>query len=372
MSMELFITKQEFERRLESVQDLMKQRALEGLIIFSGFQEREGHVCYLTNHRNPFPNGLSHKGMGYSAFVLAAEGLGILISPFGYEANKVVNIDIVETGFSFVPNLVAAAKKKGLDGKRIGIVGMDIIPAEYYDGITGALGKATFEIANDILENIRCIKSPAEIELLRNAAKIADAALLAGMEAACEGATSHVVELATRKAALETGADFIPRIHVSIGHKIETLIWPITTKQRIEKRDFVHLKVVGWAGGYGFSNSRIKFVGKPNGDQKSFLDQVVEATEWMISLMRPRAQLGFVLSLHRDRRILPSGHGIGLEISENPWLIMGCNKVCIETNVVLCINPTVIDKKFGGMYIEDTVLVTGTGVEVLNQCPRVL
>ena len=80
----LFISKDEFERRLQRTQDLMMQRNLDTLIVFSGFQEREGNVSYLTNHHNTFPNVLSHIGLGHSALVLPAKGLGTLISPFGY------------------------------------------------------------------------------------------------------------------------------------------------------------------------------------------------------------------------------------------------------------------------------------------------
>ena len=368
----LLISKDEFETRLQHTQDLMKQKDLDGLIVFSGFQEREGHVSYLTNHHIAFPNVLSHVGLGHSALVLPLEGLGTLISPIGYEANKVVNIDVAKTGFVLVADILAAVKEKGLDSGRIGIVGMDVIPAEYYEIIKKSMGKATFEAANEIIEAMRLIKSPAEIELLRKAAWVADAALIAGMEAAREGATGHDVELAVRSAGLEAGADFIPRVRVSTGPKLQALNWPMATRKKIAKDDFVYLDVIGWAGGYGFDNSRIKVVGKPTDEQRSYLDHVVEATEWMIGVLKPGARLGFVMTMSRERQIVAFGHGIGLEICENPWLTLAPTKTLIEPNMVLCIEPNVTDRKFGGMCIEDMVAITDTGIEVLNRCPRVL
>jgi Xaa-Pro aminopeptidase len=368
----LFISKDEFERRLQRTQDLMKQKNLDALIVFSGFQEREGHVSYLTNHHNAFPNVLSHMGLGHSALVLPLNGLGTLISPFGYEANKVVNIDVAKTGFVLVADILAALKEKGLDTKRIGVVGLDIIPAEYYEAIKKAMGNATFEVANEIIEAMRLIKSPAEIELLRKAAGVADAGLLAGMEAAREGATGHDVELAVRSAGLEAGADFIPRVRVSTGPKLQSLSWPMATRRKITKGDFVYLDVIGWAGGYGFDNSRINVVGKPTDEQRDYLDHVVETTEWMIGVLKPGAKLGLVMTMSRERQIIAFGHGIGLEICENPWLTLAPSKTVIEPNMVLCIEPNVIDRQFGGTCIEDMVVITGTGVEVLNRCPRVL
>ena len=90
----LALSKAEFESRLHRTQQLMAEKELDGLIAFSSYGEREGHVCYLTNHRNSFPNVMSHMGLGHAALVLPAEGLGVLVSPFGYEADKVVGIDL--------------------------------------------------------------------------------------------------------------------------------------------------------------------------------------------------------------------------------------------------------------------------------------
>ncbi|MBI4596351.1 MAG: aminopeptidase P family protein [Candidatus Tectomicrobia bacterium] len=372
MTEHLSITKDELQRRLENTQNLMQQRDLDGLIVFSSFQEREGHISYLTNHHNAFPNTLSHMGLGHSALVLPSRGLGALVSPLAYEASKVVNIDHVKTGFTLAQDVISSVKEKDLESKRIGLVGLDVIPVEYYESIKKGLAKATFEVANDLLEGQRLIKSPAEIALLRKGAGIADAALLSGMEAATEGASSLDIELAVRKAALEAGADFIPRVRISIGPRIESLTWPTAKRQRVAKGDFVFLDVIGWVDGYGFDNSRIKVVGKADDKQRGYMEHAAEATEWMTSLVKPGVPLNFTMTMSRERQILAVGHGIGLEICENPWLTISPHKATLEPNMVICIEPSVVDRQFGSMCIEDTVLVTETGVEVLNQCPRVL
>jgi Xaa-Pro dipeptidase len=177
--------------------------------------------------------------------------------------------------------------------------------------------------------------------------------------------------LAVRSAGLKAGADFIPRVRVSNGPRLQALAWPMTSGRKIGRGDFVYLDVIGWAGGYGFDNSRIKVVGTPTDEQRDCLNHAVEATDWMIRLLKPGAKLGFVMTMSRERQIVAFGHGIGLEICENPWLTLAPNKTAIESNMVLCVEPQVIDRKFGGMCIEDTVLITETGVEVLNRCPRV-
>ncbi|MEM3078638.1 MAG: M24 family metallopeptidase [Nitrososphaerales archaeon] len=63
-------------------------------------------------------------------------------------------------------------------------------------------------------------------------------------------------------------------------------------------------------------------------------------------------------------------HGIGLEICESP-LVSPSSKVTLRFNMVLCIEPIVILPEFGGIVIEDMIVITKNGVKVLNHCPRV-
>jgi Xaa-Pro aminopeptidase len=364
------IPREEYEERRESTQQALRAKGLDGLIAFSCYAEREGHVCYLTNHHLSFPNVMSHMGLGHAALVLPAEGLGVLISPFGYEADKVVGIDDARTGMDLAREVVAAVKGKGLDQGRIGMVGTDVVPAEYYNAVHRGLSKASFESADDLLESQRLIKSEKELELLRQAAWIADAGLQAGMAAAQASAREYDVELAARRAVLEAGADFVPRVRVSSGAKIPDLRWPQVGDRQLQKGDFVYLDLIGWYANYGFDNSRVTVVGGATGAQVDYLEHMVEATEWMIGALQPGRPARFVYTESRDRTITPFGHGIGLEIGENPWLTMG-REFAPKPNMVLCIEPFLEAEEYGGMAIEDTVVITATGTEVLNRCPRV-
>lgn len=364
------LPREEFEKRLERTQELLHQRELDGLIAFSSYAEREGHVCYLTNHHNSFPNVLSHVGLGHAALVLPGKGKGVLVSPMGYEAEKVIGIDYAKTGCNLIADIVSAVREKRLDDRKIGIVGLDVIPTEYYNGLVEALPEVTFVDANDLLESQRIIKSRAEVELLREAARIADVGLQAGMGAVREGITQYEIGLAARGAALDAGADFIPRVRVSSGKKISTLSWPMATEKKVEKGDFVYLDFIGWFGNYGFDNSRVTVVGEPSEKQRDYLGHLVEATEWMIGVLKPGLEIEFVYTESRGRAIRPFGHGIGLEICENPWVTIG-RRLTLQPNMVICVEPMVISPEFGSMSIEDTVVVTETKAELLTQCPRV-
>lgn len=371
MTENIGLPKEEFENRIKRTQELLRGRGLDGLIAFSSYAEREGHVCYLTNHHITFPNAMSHTGLGYAAFVLPADGMGVLVSPLGYQEDVVVGIDYAKTGFNLVSDLVSAIKEKNLDDKKIGIAGLDVIPVEYYHNMKQLLPSTIFYDANNILESQRIVKSTAELELLRKAARIADEGLMVGMEAAEEGVKEYEIELVVRKAALDAGADFIPRVRVSSGKRITTLTWPMAKDKRLKKGEFVYIDLIGWYKNYGFDNSRVKVLGTPTKEQRDFLETVVDATQWMIKVLKPKVQIHFVFTMARGKSIIPIAHGIGIEITENPWITIG-RRFKLMPNMVLCVEPIVVSTEFGGVSIEDTVVVTEKGVKVLNKCPKIL
>lgn len=363
------IPREEFAGRRAKTQELLREQGLDGLIAFSSYAEREGHVCYLANHHLSFPNVLSHSGLGHAALVLPVDDLGALVSPGGYEPEKCTGIKHARTGMDLVDELTATVKEMKLHKAKLGVAGLDVIPTEYYKALDGQLPRAQLENANALMENQRAIKSPAELALLRKAASIADRGLQVGIQAAKPGAWAYEVELAARRAALEAGADFIPRVRVSSGDRLTELRWPQVDQRQLKEGDLLFLDLIGWYGNYGFDNSRVTVVGTPTDDQIDYLNHAVEATDWMIEALRPGMINEFFYTESRGRKILPFAHGIGLEICENPWLTT-TEKAVLEPNMVLCVEPTLESDRYGSIAVEDTVVITETGAEVLNECPR--
>ena len=359
------ISAAEFTQRKENTLESMKTAGLDALVAVSSYQEREGNVCYLCGYHNSFPNGMSHSGLGHAAYVLCADGFASLVVPSGASPVGLCNVDKVRDEKDLVNGIAAALQEKGLRESRVGIAGMDVLPAEYYLRLQKDLPGAALAAANEIIETQRLIKSPAEIEILREAARIAGVGLKAGLGAVKAGATRQDVELAARQAAMAAGADFIPRVRVSSGRKVDPLTWPLAGRQVLEEGDFVFLDLIGWYAGYGWDCSRVAVVGKPTAGQQDYLDHMREATDWMVSRLVPGRQMEFVFTESRSRVIIPMAHGIGLEICENPWITMN-QYFTLQPGMVLCVEPSVITPEFGQMCIEDTVVVTRSGVEVIT------
>ena len=371
MTEEFAISEKEFGERTNRTQKLTSEKGLDGLIAISSYAEREGHVCYLTNHHTFFPNVMSHVGFGFAAVVLPVNRKPILICPMGYQKDKVVGIEYAKVGFDYASEIVAALKEKNLDDKKIGVAGLDVLPVEYYNRIKESVSKATFERADDILESQRVIKSPAEQKILREAARIAGEGLKAGMEAVEEGVKECDIEMAARKAAMNAGADYVVRVRVSSGEKISGLGWPMATRKKMRKGEFVYLDFIGWFKNYGFDTSRITVVGNPTEEQKELLETSMEATDWIIGTMKPGKERLYVFTMVRGKAIIPIAHHIGIDICEN-WAIMPGSKTVFKPGMVLCVEPGVTDQKLGTtLNLEDEVIITDSRAEVITRCPRV-
>lgn len=368
---DLPVPESDFRERLKRVQEIMTKKGVEGLLVFYEYLEREGNVSYLTNNRSSFPNVMSHRGIGYGAYLVRNEGEGILISPFGYEEEKLVN---VYEGFSepdLIKGVVKAFEEMNLSGKKIAIAGTDILPYEYFEEIKRKLNITVFENFTGILEKMRSIKSENEITVLRKSAAVADAGLRAAMEEAKPGKTEKDVEIAARKAAYEEGADFVSRVRISSGKKVVGLRWPMVTERKIEEGDIVYVDFIGFYKGYGFDAQRIKVAGTASSDQKELLSTALELENWLAGRLSSGVELKFVRMSGRGFKFSPFLHGIGLEICEEPSCVMEGMRVKIEKNMVLCVEPTVGNEAFGELGLEDMYVITDKGAEKLNKLESV-
>jgi Xaa-Pro aminopeptidase len=126
--------------------------------------------------------------------------------------------------------------------------------------------------------------------------------------------------------------------------------------------------------GYMSDMTRVVHAGPPSVEARQLYDAVLEAQLAAIAAVAPGMTVGGVDAAARgalrkrrlDRLFTHStGHGLGLEIHEGPRLGRLAQER-LEPGMVVTIEPGAYQEGFGGVRIEDTVLVTPTGVEVLT------
>ena len=235
-----------------------------------------------------------------------------------------------------------------------------------------------------VVEQLRIVKDAPEIAALREAAHrldgVADAAFKAATAGRSERQVAGAIEHAMREAGYERAAfDTIVASgpHGALPHH--------RAGERILARgDLVVLDFGGVLDGYCSDLTRTVSIGPPSQEAHRLYSAVYDAQQAAIAAVRPGVQTTAVDAAARqvleDRGLGAAfghgtGHGLGLDIHEEPRLTRpraDVPPVPLEPGMVFTIEPGAYLAGFGGTRIEDDVLVTETGCEVLTRVPREL
>jgi Xaa-Pro aminopeptidase len=242
----------------------------------------------------------------------------------------------------------------------------------------GSGGRVRWAADKGAVEKLRAVKDPGELATLQGAADIITAVFRRVLGKIHTG----VSEL-----AVAAEIDFeIKRLGGS-GNSFETIVasgersaWAHArpTSRPIGKNELVVLDQGAILAGYCSDLTRSIFVGKASRKVKSLYAAVLEAQEAGKRSIRPGVTSGSVDRATRnalkkaklDRYFTHStGHGLGLEVHEAPRLGRG-ERTILEAGMVLTVEPGVYLEGFGGIRIEDDVVVTAKGAVDLTTAPR--
>jgi len=245
------------------------------------------------------------------------------------------------------------------------------------DGLSkGAKLKET----SGLIERLRMVKQPEEIERLRAAvitgSELLDSALDAIRPGVTEAEVAGALEFAARRKGCE-GMSF-PTI-VASGVR-SALPHGTASAAPIPRNGFVVMDFGVILGAYCSDMTRTVHVGRASADMRALYEAVREAQQAGIEAVRAGEEAGKVDKA--TRRVLQraglaryfthsTGHGVGLEIHEMPRLARAVTEV-LQPGMVITIEPGVYVAGKGGVRIEDMVVVTERGCEVLTPSPKEL
>ena len=227
------------------------------------------------------------------------------------------------------------------------------------------------------VRRLRRTKGPEELEKLDRACVITDATTDEVMQNLRAGQTELAVAVAVGAAIAEYGAT----------HSFETLVQSGTnsalphhrpSSRMLKAGDLVLLDFGAAFEGYRADTTRMAVVGEPNARQLEIHDLVLRAHDAAIKAVRAGVTTGDVDAAARkvivaaglgDRFFHRVGHGLGLEAHEDPSLDPGSNTV-LEAGMVFTIEPGVYIPQWGGVRIEDDVVVEEAGCRVLTNASR--
>ena len=227
------------------------------------------------------------------------------------------------------------------------------------------------------IRRLRRTKSPAELEKLARACAITDSVAEEVMRELRPGrselgvAVSIGAAIGARDAApsFESSVQFGP--NSAVPHHDPS-------SRKLEAGDLVLLDFGATFDGYRADITRMAVVGEANPRQREIYEVVLQAHDAAIEAVRPGATTGLVDSAARDvieaagfgdRFFHRVGHGLGLEVHEDPSLDPG-SSIVLEPGMVFTIEPGIYVPGWGGVRIEDDVVVEAGGCRVLTKADR--
>ena len=313
---------------------------------------------------------------GATALLIPLDGTPILyVSGTNYQQAKAevkggFNIELIKRGESVMQKIAAQAPRCKL--------AVDTLPIESWRALGSAVGgEEKLEASSSLFRELRIVKDTEEIKLISEACRMADYGAVAAAQAIRAGITQTEIAAEAEYAMRKAGSD---------GVAFETIVsagvncaYPhgATAERTVREGDFVTVDLGATNQFYRSDVSRTFIVGKPTEKKRSIYQAVQHAhqkgyekiaegvaackVDWAAWRVIDKAGFGnyFVHNL---------GHGVGLEVHEAPVLSPDSKDV-LAAGMVVTDEPGIYIPEFGGVRIEDTILVTKDGAIKLTNAP---
>jgi Xaa-Pro aminopeptidase len=273
----------------------------------------------------------------------------------------------------------AGMRRCGFDAAHTTVAGLESIRKAVRAASPAKARRGMFVAAGSLVARMREVKDAGEIAKMRAAARVG-CDLFEGMLSYLEAGLTEVEVAATLEyAARLTGAEGMSFDTIVASGERSALPHGRATDAKLPKRGFVTLDFGVILDGYCSDMTRTVHMGKAMPGERDVYDSVLEAQEAAVAAVAPGVTAGEVDEAARSvlRRVKldkyfshSTGHGVGLEIHEGPRLAAKQKQV-LEQGMVITIEPGVYMPGRFGLRIEDMVLVTARGGEVLTPSVKV-
>ncbi|MHA1821210.1 MAG: M24 family metallopeptidase [Promethearchaeota archaeon] len=235
---------------------------------------------------------------------------------------------------------------------------------------------------SEVINKMRLIKYPDEVEKLKKSGEIADKAMSKGISVLREGITEAEVAAEIEYEMRKLGAE---------GRSFETIVasgpnsWfphATATERVIHEGDIVTLDLGAIYKGYCSDTTRTVIVGSPPYDEKlkKIINEVNNAQKAALEIIKPgiecnkvdAAARNYLKDIGWDKYFIHSlGHGVGLEVHDpGPFLTPSQTGIKLEEGMVVTVEPGVYIPGVGGARTEDTILITSDGYLSLNNSKK--
>jgi len=349
--------------RIKKVRKALKSRELDGLLVINRTNTR-----YLTGFSG-----------SYSYTLVTPEKTLFITDPRYGEVASVMLEGIADVHVQPTTG-VQEWFRKLLKKEELGKIGIEgSVTMDELENLKIIFRKTKLSNEGDIVPGLRKVKDEEEVKSIRRAVRLADRVMGEVTDRLKPGMTELELSRMIRVLMEEFGgeSESFPNIVASGPNSSRPHHRPST--RRFRKGEPVTIDMGGIVGGYCSDLTRTPVLGKPSETFEKIYNVTLEAQQAAIAVLKPGMNGRDVDMV--ARQIINDagfgeyfghglGHGVGLEIHEDPRLSPRAGDYLLEPGNIVTVEPGIYIPGECGVRIEDYVLITEDGCEVLSKSPR--
>ena len=368
----------EFDERLKTVQSVLEERELAGLILFdpentywlTGYQT----IGYFTFQCLYVPTA----GQPVLVSRIVNQSLGLATPTIGIFVAIHDTDEPVEVLTTFLKNEVKRDRPIGIETAAWYLTVKD------FQNISVSCDTKLVP-CNNVIEPYRIIKTESQIEKIRAAARAAEAGLDAAIKVVEPGKTENDIAAAMFHANISAGSEYLGHPPLIVAGQRTALCFAMWRRNTIKEGDVILLEAAGCVDRYHAMVARSVVVGKPTERHVETADAIIGVLNAAIEAIKPGITCGEAdascrkivedlgLSKFFKHR---AAYGIGIGFPPNwsegrIYAIRPNDPMVLQPNMTFHVVPTLFMDDFG-MCFSDSVRVTETGCEVITDYPRKL
>lgn len=372
----IFISRKEFNERIENTQKLMAEEKFDAVLVFSTESEPAG-VRYYSDYWPSFETaGVLIPEAGEASLLIGPESMTYARSRS--KIDRIVRMkDFRESSMPDYPGSKLMSWKEMLKDRKIGKLGVSgwhMLPGTILKNIEDVLGKGNVMDADILIRRMTLKKSSQELNCLREAARISELGFKAVLENIKPGMTEVQLAGIAAGAMLASGAEATgyPIWCCSGPNSIQAISRP--THRKVRKGEIIHFSIGAKVSGYSASIGRPVVLGKCPAATEKFLQVGLDAENMTIDLMEagtPASELakkvhGYITDKGCGHTILYGpAHGCGQMECEFPF-IETSSAFTLEENMSFMVDIFMAQENMGFRWEDGVIIRRGKAEELSN------
>lgn len=347
--------------RVQKLRKAMSEAGIEALLVGSPYNRR-----YISGFT------------GSAGHVLLTHEKSWFLTDFRYRvqaAQQVHGFDIVEYAAEPMESVYELLSERG-----VGKLAFEQEHVTYgqYLSWSRTLAGIALEPVSSLVEGLRMFKDESELKIMAEAAELADRTF------------SHItgiIRTGMKELDIALEMEVFMRSHGATSSSFDTIVASgersalphgVASDRIVGANEFVKLDFGALYNGYCSDITRTVVVGKPSDKHREIYNIVLEAQLHALEHIKPGmtgreadALARDVIAKHGygDSFGHGTGHGLGMEVHESPRLSKMSDTV-LQPGMVVTVEPGIYIPGFGGVRIEDDIVLTDSGISVLTSSPK--